>query len=251
MENRDYKAGKSKFLWGNRPFWITILFVLSVILSVMKPVELADGGAITYFSMFFVWLITFFYGPKIGIPVSVIYGIPKFLVTYFTNEGLQPDLQLIADNLFKGAGNVLSSDQLFRGIMTFILEYPLACGALAIGGLIFADSARFMDSGERELETYRSYSGVPKGHIPTEHIKLKLGYLTGVIGMGVFYIIADVLFYSGEETFGFKVLYNMSFLLLEAAVTLLILLIPSVTDAIFFLKQMATKKYEDPTLKYF
>ena len=253
-KNIEYKVRTRELFWNRKWVWIALFFVLAVILSCLKPIELADGGAVTYFSLLFIWLITFFYGPKTGIPVSFLFGIPKFFVTYLTGEALQADLQLIADHM-AGRTGALSADVIARGVMTFIIEYPLACGMFGIAGLIVAGKA-FDDSHEKELNTFKYYQGVPKGHIRSENKRLKLGYLIGAAGMAVCYFAADVLFYGQEKAgfwanIGYKFTYNISFILIEAVITIIILLIPAVSDAVFFLKHVATTQHEDPTLKYF
>lgn len=227
MNNTEnYRKRPSEFLWNNRLLWTVILFVIAALLSMAKPVVLSDGGAVTYFSLFFLWLITFFFGPKYGLAISIIFGFAKFFVTYITGEYI---------NYAPGA---------------LILEYPVACGVFALGGLL-----KIKDKAELRIASL-NYTGFQKGHITTENVKLRLGYLIGVAGMGVCYIISAVLFYPPDRE-GFIpnllycIKYDMSYLLIEAAMTLLILCIPRVTDAVFFLKHVAVTKPEDPTLKYF
>ena len=43
----------------------------------------------------------------------------------------------------------------------------------------------------------------------------------------------------------------MSYLAIEAGITMLVLLIPQIPEAIYYLKHVANHKLEDPTLKYF
>ena len=59
-------------IWGNRAFWTLILLVLFALLSAAKPVVLHDGGAVTYFSMLCLWLVSYFYGMRYGALAGVV-----------------------------------------------------------------------------------------------------------------------------------------------------------------------------------
>ena len=63
------------------------------------------GGSITLFSMFFITLIGYWYGPVIGIMVGVAYGILQFLMGAY-----------------------------IIGLPQVLVDYPLAFGALGISG---------------------------------------------------------------------------------------------------------------------
>jgi len=78
---------------------------LSTVTSMIKFADLPMGGSITLFSMLFVVLIGYWYGPKIGITTAVAYGLLQFI--------LQP---------------------VFYTLPQVIVDYPLAFGALGISG---------------------------------------------------------------------------------------------------------------------
>lgn len=217
----DYRREPMDMLWGNRLFWTVLLLAIAALLSFAKPVVLPDGGAVTYFSLFFLWLVTFFYGPRYGFVAGALFGVVKLGVTYVTGEYV---------NFALGA---------------LLLEYPLACGAFALGGLVR----------ERErdplLESERFEGGIAR-----EPLKLRVGYLVGVAAMGVLYVVSAVLFYSPDvEGFwgnlAYCIMYDFSYLAIEAALTLLLLCIPPVTRAVYFAKYVATTPKGDPTLLSF
>ena len=81
---------------------------LAVVTSFMKIASLPFGGSITFFSMMFVCLIGYFYGPRIGIITGIAYGI----------------LQLITGPYIYAPRQV-------------ILDYPAAFGALGLSGLFY------------------------------------------------------------------------------------------------------------------
>ena len=217
-----YRRRPLDFAWNNKWLWTAVFFVMATILSAAKPVVLHDGGAVTYFSLLFLWLVTFTYGTKHGILVGLVFGFAKFAVTYLTGEYLNYEPRAI------------------------VLEYPLACAAVALGGLISPKvDVRKGDKAHRSTDSIRR-----------EPVKLRVGYLLGVFAMGVCYVISAVLFYPPDRV-GFLpnllycIEYDMSYLLIEALLTLLLLCIPQVVDAIYYVKHVATTRRGDPTLDSF
>ncbi len=81
---------------------------LGTVASMIKFADLPMGGSITLFSMLFVSLIGYWYGPKIGITTALAYGLLQFI--------LQP---------------------IFYTLPQVIVDYPLAFGALGLSGLFY------------------------------------------------------------------------------------------------------------------
>lgn len=211
-----YRASREDWLWGNRVFWTAILMAIAAVLSAIKPVVLSDGGAVTSCSLLFLWLITFFYGPRYGVLAGVLFGAIKFFITFATGEFINYEIGAV------------------------ILEYPVACGAVALGGLVL-----------NRIGVSRGRGGIVR-----DGFGLRFGYLIGVVAMGVCYVVSAILYYPPDrEGFWanllFATAYDMSYLLVEAAITLLLLCVPIVTDAIYYLRHVATSKRRDPTLTSF
>ncbi|MGL4284052.1 energy-coupled thiamine transporter ThiT [Eubacterium aggregans] len=82
-----------------------VAIALTIITSFIKLWHMPMGGSITLFSMLFITLIGYWYGPSFGILTGVAYGL----------------LQLIIDPY------ILSVPQL-------LLDYPLSFGALGLSG---------------------------------------------------------------------------------------------------------------------
>lgn len=208
-----YRRARSDKYWNNRIFWTVVLMVIAGLLSAAKPVVLPDGGAVTYFSLLFLWLLTFFFGPRYGFVAGALFGFVKLGVTIVTGEYVNYEIGAI------------------------ILEYPIACGAFALGGLALRKTG-------------------DGGVIPRDVRGLRLGYIIGVLAMGVCYIISAFLFYPPMQPEFLAnvvdtIIYDMSYLLIEAAITMILLLIPQVLDVIFYLKHVATHDRSDPTLRSF
>lgn len=81
---------------------------LAVVASILKVFELPMGGSITLFSMLFIVLIAYWYGPYVGIATGVAYGLLQFI--------LEP---------------------IFYTLPQMLVDYPLAFGALGLAGFFY------------------------------------------------------------------------------------------------------------------
>ena len=82
-----------------------VALALGMVTSMIKIFEFPFGGAITFFSMLFICLIGYFYGPATGIVTAVAYGVLQFIVGPYIYFPIQ-----------------------------VIVDYPLAFGALGLAG---------------------------------------------------------------------------------------------------------------------
>ncbi|MDO5411217.1 MAG: energy-coupled thiamine transporter ThiT [Lachnospiraceae bacterium] len=81
---------------------------LAVIASFIKFASLPFGGSITMFSMLFICLIGYFYGPRVGLITGVAYGILQLITGPYIYAPLQ-----------------------------VILDYPAAFAALGLSGFFY------------------------------------------------------------------------------------------------------------------
>ena len=82
-----------------------VAMALGTVTSMIKLFHLPMGGSITLFSMLFIVLIGYWYGPEVGIMTSVAYGLLQFVI-----------------------------DPVFYSIPQLLVDYPLAFGALGLSG---------------------------------------------------------------------------------------------------------------------
>lgn len=82
-----------------------VAMALAVVTSMIKFANLPMGGSVTLFSMLFIVLIGYWYGPRAGITTAIAYGLLQFI--------LEP---------------------VFYSIPQMIVDYPLAFGALGLSG---------------------------------------------------------------------------------------------------------------------
>ena len=86
-----------------------ICMALATVTSFLKLASLPFGGSVTLFSMLFIALIGYFYGPKTGLIAGAAYGILQLLIDPYIFAPLQ-----------------------------VLLDYPLAFGALGgLGGIFY------------------------------------------------------------------------------------------------------------------
>ena len=107
-ENKSFRVNKTKKMNKTivRLAVSAMMLALAFILSLVKVWEMPFGGSVTLFSMFFVTLIGYWYGPTVGIMAGVAYGL----------------LQMILDPY------IISLPQM-------LIDYPFAFGALGLSGL--------------------------------------------------------------------------------------------------------------------
>ena len=211
---------KAKGIWNNKPFWCILIFGLAVLCSSIKVLVLPQGGSLTYFGLLILWLMTFIYGPRYGLIASVIFGFVRLGITYLTGEYINPN------------------------IWSIILEYPMAHGLFCLGGFL-SEPGKKTDLTIAENEA-----------IQVEPYKLRMGYVIGVAAMLVCYVISAELFYPPyREGFWnnliYNIIYDSSYLLIEGFFSVLLLCIPQVTQAIYYVKYVATHIDEDDTLECF
>lgn len=102
---RGVDSGSRKGLDTKRMVFCAMAIALATVTSFIKFAQLPFGGSITLFSMFFVALVGWLYGPKLGLVTGVAYGV----------------LQLI------------TGPYIFAPLQV-LLDYPLAFGALGLAG---------------------------------------------------------------------------------------------------------------------
>ena len=152
-----------------------LVVALSVILSQIVLFRMPQGGDITLFSMLPIVLCTYMYGTKRGILTGVCVGIVCLIFNPYVIHPVQ-----------------------------LVMDYPLAYGALALGGFVM------------------------KG----KYAMLK-GYIVGVGCRYICAVISGIVFFGAYAPEGFNtilwsIVYNGAYLGVEAALTCVILCLPSV-----------------------
>lgn len=145
------------------------------------------GGSVTLFSMLFIVLIGYWYGPYVGLTSAVAYGLLQFIMGPY-----------------------------FYSIPQFFTDYPLAFGSLGLSGFF-----------------WKKKNGLIKG------------YIVGVLGRYFFAFLSGLLFFasytkgSGMSAPIYSLVYNGSYLLTEGVITLMIISLPPVANALNKMKALA------------
>lgn len=183
------KDMRSKKFTTRQLVFSAVAIALSMVTSMLKIFEMPMGGSVTLFSMLFIVLIGYWYGPKAGLMTGFAYGLLQFVI-----------------------------DPVFYTIPQMIVDYPLAFGALGVSGFF----------------SKKKYG-------------LQIGYVAGVLGRLVFSFLSGVLFFAsyaegtGMSAPLYSLVYNGSYLGMEGAITLVVLCIPPVANA---LKQVRLQTLE-------
>ncbi len=163
-----------------------LAMALSLVTSFFKFLELPMGGSVTLFSMFFITLIGYWYGAKIGVITAIAYGLLQFVI-----------------------------DPVFYTPVQMIVDYPLAFGALGLSGI---------------------FSNKKNGLIK--------GYITGVLGRYFFSFLSGLIFFASyAEGYGmsapiYSLSYNGMYIIPEAIITVILLVVPSISRALTHVKTM-------------
>ena len=96
---------KKTILTTKQLVYSAVAIALAVVCSMIKFANLPMGGSVTLFSMLFIALIGYWYGPYVGLMTAVAYGLVQFVM-----------------------------EPIFYTVPQMILDYPLAFGALGLAG---------------------------------------------------------------------------------------------------------------------
>ena len=189
---------------GKRPSARQIAFAsaaiaLAVVTSMIKLFEMPFGGSVTLCSSFFIVLIAYWYGPAVGMMAGVAFGLLQFVLGPY----------------------IISLPQV-------LFDYPLAFGALGVAGFF-----------------YHRKHGLLIGYIAGMAARLFFHVLSGIVffaddapaGMSIVFFADDAP--AGMSALAYSLAYNGSFLAAEAAITILIMMIPAVSKALQQIRNQA------------
>ncbi|MEE0772377.1 MAG: energy-coupled thiamine transporter ThiT [Anaerovoracaceae bacterium] len=152
-----------------------VLVALSIILNQLVLFRMPQGGSITAFSMVPIVLCAYFFGVRRGLMAGMCVGLIDLIFSPYVIHPIQ-----------------------------LILDYPLAFGALAFGGIFAAQK-----------------NGLIKG------------YIFGVFCRYICAVLSGFIFFGSYAPEGFSAItwalwYNMTYLAVEGAITVALLCIPKV-----------------------
>ena len=114
-----------------------VALALAYVTSYIKLFKLPFGGSVTLFSMLFIVLIGYWYGPKIGILTGLVYGIFQFLQEPYVLSLFQVCCDYILTFGAMGIAGFFSKSKK-HGLVKAYLAAILARGAFhALGGYLY------------------------------------------------------------------------------------------------------------------
>ncbi len=152
-----------------------VILAVTFVLNQITLYRMPQGGSITAFGMLSLFLVSYLFGARQGILAGMAYGLLDLIVN----------------------PSVIHPIQIF-------MDYPLAFGAIGIGGLL------------------RNYNyGIIKG------------YILGVLCRYIVVVLSGIIFWGEYAAEGFNAVtwsffYNITYMLPEAVITVAILLIPQI-----------------------
>ena len=102
------KRGERKKMSAKQLAFCAVALALAMVTSMIKLFRFPFGGSVTLFSMLFICLIGYFYGPGTGILTAVAYGFLQFILGPYIYTPIQ-----------------------------VVVDYPLAFGALGLAGFFW------------------------------------------------------------------------------------------------------------------
>lgn len=166
-----------------------VLVALSIILNQLVIFRMPQGGSITAFSMVPIVLCAYFFGVRRGLMAGMCVGLIDLIFNPYVIHPVQ-----------------------------MLLDYPLAFGALALGGIFAAQK-----------------NGLIKG------------YVFGVFCRYICAVLSGVIFFGAYAPEGFSALtwslwYNLTYLAVEGGITVVLMCIPQVRKMFERLKIQVAKQ---------
>lgn len=162
-----------------------LLVALSIILNQLVIFRMPQGGSITAFSMVPIALCAYFFGVRKGVMAGMCVGLIDLIFNPYVIHPVQ-----------------------------MLLDYPLAFGALAFGGIFAAKK-----------------NGLIKG------------YILGVFCRYICAVLSGIIFFGSYAPEGFNAVtwslwYNLTYLAVEGGISVLIMCIPQIRSMFMRLKNM-------------
>ena len=217
---------------GNKLFWITLLFLVAAVFSYFVFITPDEGGMATFMSMAMIALVGYFYGPCYGFATSILFGCVMFLL-----HNQVPTVDVKPEYMFK----FLGEDCYWGEVADYIIGY----GLMGITG--FFTFAKEPDK-EKTRRLFFKNSNFLIGFI----IASGLRFIEGIWNCYHFYghdnFIDDITgVYHLPEHLGYCTWYSFWYIGIEAVLSLIILLLPPVAEAVRYIAECATSKYEENT----
>ncbi len=165
---------------GNKTLMLAeggVMIAMSALLSYIRLYQAPNGGSVSAGSMIPLLLFAIRWGILPGIAVGAGYGVLDFILKPYFVHPLQ-----------------------------FLLDYPIAYGALGLAGIVFL---------------------VSKRNSRNSYVALSFGVLLGILGRMISHVLSGVVFfsqYAGDQNpWVYSIVYNATYLIPELIISILVL----------------------------
>ncbi len=205
---REAARRRRLFLWGNRNLCFLAMIALGILLSYVHLLRMPEGGEITFLSMLVICLIGYVTGPAQGVFGAVTFGIVKYMLDY---------------QIFGPGTNIPE-----------LWDYVLGYSLLGVCGLLLALRRPDEKKENRMVPVFSLRRAVS--------IAMLLRFIESVANYLVFYPEAGMPF---SRQFMLALRYCTIYIVPEWALSLLVLSIPPVMEAVSFLRIVANRDYTE------
>jgi|GEM_PF-1886787 len=200
-----------KAVWGNKLFWIPVIFVVALIFSLFVFIAPEEGGEATFMSMAIIALIGYFYGPGWGFSISVLFGCVMFLI-----HGRMPEINYLEKYITSIAGQEVYIGEL--------VDYIAGYGLMGFAAVSF-----------------RKTRGTRYEFLLSFGIAATLRFVEGALNCRIFY---EPMYGETLRDIAYCLAYSFWYIGTETLLSCAVLLMPRVADCVLYLKKAATEKYE-------
>ncbi|MDD2533880.1 MAG: energy-coupled thiamine transporter ThiT [Eubacteriales bacterium] len=162
---------------------------LSSVLSLIRVFEMPQGGSVTAASMLPILFVALALGPAWGMGIGAVYGLLQFIIQPYAAHWA-----------------------------SVVLDYPLAFGLLGLAGFM----ARPIQERMAERNLLHRLSAI-------RWTNILLAVVVGMAGRTLAHVISGVVFYgsyaaeAGQNPWIYSLTYNLSYMIPEAIITLIVL----------------------------
>ncbi len=216
---------KNKTLfWNRRWLWFVLLLAVSLFLSYLQPITLAEGGEVTFLSMLAIVLIGYFYGGWAGTLGALLFGVLKYFLDYHLTLNVAELTDYIFGYGLLGVGGFFRN---WQGSWKWKKEKDSGSGEGVSKDACLTEEAQFVRGESTLLRCYL--------------LAVTLRYIESVWNCLQYYYKPWESIW--ENIWDESIVYCAGYVGAEVLITVIVLLIPQVREALEYLKFVATHDY--------
>ena len=210
---------------GRKIFWIPVIFAVAVIFSlVFVFITPSEGGYAAFMSMAIIGLIGYIYGPAAGFISAFLFGVAMFFL-----RSQVPSIDVIESYIFELFGRKYYWGE--------VADYVIGYTMMGFTGF-FCPLLKKENATKSVSEAF----SVRYRYLAAFTCAAALRFIEGVWNCWQFYELTQPTFWA---KFGYCMWYSFWYIGVEALLSIVILLIPAVENAISYIAECAAERYKD------